>query len=103
MPLGSCNHVGWSVFAFVDKHQRLKSEADSYRKPVEETLQWSNVEELGEIENKSYSCILIQLQGTNSTQRNTFHEQPAVAQSQDEKGLNKHLCHVAWRKMAGCS
>lgn len=94
--------MGWSVSANVDEHQSLKSEADSDRQPVEEPVQWSNVEELGEIENKSCSCILIQLQ-TNSTQKNTFHEQPAVAQSQVDKRLSKHPCQVAWIEMARCS
>lgn len=33
----------------------------SYRKPVEQVLQWGGMEELGKVENESCSCILDQL------------------------------------------
>lgn len=52
---------------------------------------WGDVGEFRKVKNKSYSCILHQLQRTDSTLRQTYQGWVTVIQSPNNKGLNTHL------------
>lgn len=53
---------GWSILAF-QASSSVKSDVDIYKKTVEGTWEWIDVGELGEMENKSWNCIVDQLKG----------------------------------------
>lgn len=93
-----CLQVGGhrSVFGFVCKHQRFKSNAGSYSKPAEGMQKWSNVGECGKCENVRMWGLKTSLadDSWNSERGQMAHGgrpariEIAVVQPRDDKGPN---------------
>lgn len=92
-------------FVFLGNHQCFKSDAGSYRKPIEGTQCWDDVGVLWEIENKLNIWILSPFQGFDATLEKSCQKQIAVPQSWDYTGLNKRLsvsARVKWPDPLDC-